>query len=174
MSNSTSITIMLEEDPNGTFADEVERELLAALRQNTPPGDGKSLTLVARDFQGSMVGGLVGSTSYGWLLVKMLWVAEALRGQGLGARLMTEAETIARSRGCHGAWLDTSSARAERFYIRFGYEPFGVLMNRPGEQPPGHRRAFLSKRLIEEFPDELGTFLEQPSANIPLQECGSS
>jgi GNAT superfamily N-acetyltransferase len=174
MSSPTSITIMLEEDPNGTFADDVERELLAALRQNMPPSDGKPLTLVARDLQESMVGGLVGSTSYGWLLVKMLWVAEALRGQGLGARLMAEAETIARSRGCHGAWLDTSSARAERFYIRLGYEPFGVLMNGPGEQPQGHRRAFLTKRLIEELPDELGTFLEQPSANIPLQECGSS
>jgi predicted N-acetyltransferase YhbS len=137
--------IKLEEDPNGTLADEVERKLLEALRQNVPPSDGKPLTLVARDLHGSMVGGLVGSTSYGWLLVKMLWVAEELRGQGFGARLMAEAETIARSRGCHGA----SSARAEQFYIRLGYESFGVLGNGPGEQPQGHRRAFLAKRLIE-------------------------
>ena len=141
--------IRLEEDPNGILADEVERRLLEALRQNVPPSDGKPLTLVARDLHGSMVGGLVGSTSYGWLLVKMLWVAEELRGQGFGARLMAQAETIARSRGCHGAWLDTSSARAEQFYIRHGYVSFGVLANGPGEQPQGHRRAFLAKRLIE-------------------------
>ncbi|MFD0466195.1 hypothetical protein ACFQY9_34340 [Microvirga aerilata] len=53
MSNSTSITIMLEEDPNGTFADEVERELLAALRQNTPPGDGKSSRWSRGTFRGA-------------------------------------------------------------------------------------------------------------------------
>jgi predicted N-acetyltransferase YhbS len=152
MINLTLINITLEEDSSGVLADEVERRLLDALRQNLPPSDGKPLTLVARDLQGGMTGGLVGSTSYGWLLVTMLWVAEALRGQGLGARLMAEAETIARSRGCHGAWLDTSSARAERFYTRLGYEPFAVLMNGPGEQPQGHRRAFLAKRLTEELP----------------------
>jgi GNAT superfamily N-acetyltransferase len=156
MSSSTLITITLEEDPNGAFADEVERELLTALRQNVPPSDGKPLTLVARDIQGSMVGGLIGSTSYGWLLVKMLWVGKELRGQGFGARLMAEAEAIARSGGCHGAWLDTSSPRAERFYIRLGYEPFGVLTNGPGEQPQDHRRAFLAKRLIEAWPAETG------------------
>jgi predicted N-acetyltransferase YhbS len=149
MSSPPSIIMKLEEDPNGTLANEVERKLLEALRQNVPPSDGKPLTLVARDLQGSMVGGLVGSTSYGWLLVKMLWVAEELRSQGFGARLMAEAETIALSRGCHGAWLDTSSVIAEQFYIRLGYAAFGVLANGPGEQPEGHRRAFLAKRLIE-------------------------
>jgi len=150
MSNSSPTTITLEGDPNGTLADEVERKLLEALRQNVPPSDGKPLTLIARNLQGAMVGGLVGSTSYGWLLVNILWVTEELRGQGFGARLMAEAETIARSRGCHGAWLDTSSARAERFYIRLGYNSFGVLTNGPGEQPQEHRRAFLTKCLIEE------------------------
>ena len=159
MINPALINITLEEDSNGALADEVERKLLDALRQNVPPGDGKPLTLIARDLQGSMTGGLVGSTSYGWLLVKMLWVVEALRGQGLGARLMAEAETIARSRGCHGAWLDTSSARAERFYTRLGYESFGVLTNGPGDQPQGHRRAFLAKRLMEELPAEPGSIL---------------
>ena len=68
-------------------------------------------------------------------------------GKGWGTRLMAQAEAVARSRGCHGAWLDTSSARAERFYARLGYAPFGVLRNEAGEQPQGHRRAFLAKRL---------------------------
>ncbi len=154
MSSPRLINIMYEEDPHGAFADEVERRLIDALRQNIPPSDGKPLALIALDSQGTMTGGLIGSTAYGWLLVKMLWVAEELRGQGMGARLMAKAEAIARSRGCHGAWLDTSSARAERFYIRLGYEPFGILTNGPGEEPHGHRRAFLAKSLIEELPAE--------------------
>jgi GNAT superfamily N-acetyltransferase len=149
MSPLPLVTIALEEDPTGAIADEVEQRLLEALRQNVPPSDGRPLTLLARDAQGTIIGGLVGATSYGWLLVKMLWVAEALRGHGLGARFMAEAEGIARSRGCHGAWLDTSSARAERFYRRLGYELFGVLTNGPRQEPQGHHRAFLTKQLIE-------------------------
>jgi hypothetical protein len=55
------------------------------------PSDGKPLTLFARGTRGVMIGGLIGSTSYGWLLVKMLWVAEELRGHGLETQLMVEA-----------------------------------------------------------------------------------
>jgi hypothetical protein len=50
-------------------------------------------------------------------------------------------------RRCHGAWLDTSSVRAERFYGRLGYRPFGALGNGAGERPEGHRRVFMRKCL---------------------------
>jgi GNAT superfamily N-acetyltransferase len=141
------IEIRAEDDADGAIAETLECRLLDALRRNTPPGDGRPLTLAAR--QGpTIVGGLVGLTSYGWLLVKMLWVAEDFRNHGLGARLMARAEALARERACHAAWLDTSSARAEQFYRRLGYAPFGVLENAPGELPRGHRRAFLAKRLV--------------------------
>ena len=63
---------------------------------------------------------------------------------------MAEAETIARSRGCHGAWLDTSSVRAEAFYRKLGYQLFGRLENQSGEQPEGHQRFFLCKRLADQ------------------------
>lgn len=145
MAHDRALRITVEPDP-GDIAEEVERHLLDALRGNTPPSDYAPLTLVARDSDGRLVGGLVGGTSYGWLLVKILWVAEPQRGQGLGARLMAQAEGAAQARGCHGAWLDTSSARAEGFYRRLGYAPFGALENQPGERPQGHRRAFLAKR----------------------------
>ena len=52
MTNIMHVTIATEDDPNGAIADEVERRLLEALRQNVPPSDGKELTLVARDLQG--------------------------------------------------------------------------------------------------------------------------
>jgi predicted N-acetyltransferase YhbS len=141
-----SITIATENDADRAIAHEIDHRLIEALRQNVPPNDAQQLTLVARR-GGDLIGGLVGSTSYGWLLVKMLWVAEPERGHGLGTRLMAQAEAVARSRGCHGAWLDTSSARAEQLYARLGYAPFGTLQNEPGEHPQGHRRAFLAKRL---------------------------
>lgn len=127
-------------------AEAIEQHLLAALRENDPPSDVRPLTLVARDGDGALVAGLAGSTAYGWLLIKALWVAKDRRGQGLGAALVRQAETAARSDGCHGAWLDTSSRRAESFYRRLGYKTFGTLENRPGELPRGHGRHFLCKR----------------------------
>ena len=146
MTEMQHIEIRFEDDPDGVMAHQVERSLIDALRQNVPPSDLQPLTALAR-YDATIVGGLVGSTSYGWLLVKLLWVAEKMRGHGIGTHLMAEAEALARSRGCHAAWLDTSSADAERFYLRLGYESFGVLENTLREQPQGHRRVFLAKRL---------------------------
>jgi predicted N-acetyltransferase YhbS len=146
MSEMKHIDFRFEDDSDGAMADKIERRLIDALRQNVPPADLQPLTVIARD-GATIIGGLIGSTSYGWLLVKMLWVADEMRGRRIGTRLMVEAECLARSRGCHAAWLDTSSADAARFYLRVGYESFGVLENTPGEQPQGHRRTFLSKRL---------------------------
>jgi predicted N-acetyltransferase YhbS len=142
----TGITIVTEHDADGAIAHEIDSRLVETLRQNVPPNHAQPLTLVARR-SGDLIGGLAGATSYGWLLVKLLWVADGERGHGLGTRLMAQAEAAARSRGCHGAWLDTSSARAEQFYARLGYAPFGTLQNEPGEHPQGHRRTFLAKRL---------------------------
>jgi GNAT superfamily N-acetyltransferase len=103
-----NIQIEVESDPDGAIAATIEDRLIEALRQNVPPSDSEPLVLLAR--QGTaIVGGLVGTTSYGWLLVKMLWAAKEMRRRGLGACLMAKAEALARSRGCHGAWLDTSS-----------------------------------------------------------------
>jgi predicted N-acetyltransferase YhbS len=137
--------IQIEGDPDGAFAAEIEDRLIESLRRNLPPNDSEPLTLVARDGP-TIIGGLIGSTSYGWLLVNILWVAEEMRGRGLGTDLMAQAEALARARGCHGVWLDTSSADAERFFVRLGYKSFGVLENVWDERPPGHRRTFLAKR----------------------------
>ncbi len=141
-----NIVIEVASDLDGTLARMIEGRLIEALRKNVPPNDSESLIVLAR--KGStVVGGMVGVTSYGWLLVKILWVAEEMRRRGLGADLMAKAEALARAKGCHGAWLDTSSTDAERFYVRLGYRPFGLLENLEGERPHGHRRAFLAKRL---------------------------
>ena len=146
MLEATEVTITLESD-TGEFVSEIERSLLASLGSAAPRGDYAPIAVLARDKGGALLGGLIGSTSYGWLLIKMLWVTEAARGCGLGTRLMATAEAAALARGCHGAWLDTSSGRARGFYEGLGYQPFGALENAVGEHPEGHRRSFLRKRL---------------------------
>jgi GNAT superfamily N-acetyltransferase len=158
MEQLASLQIVVEPNPDDV-ADEIERNLEASLRTNFPPNDALPLAVVIRDGDGNLVGGLIGSTSYGWLLIKMLWVMEALRDQGLGAQILERAEKIALQRGCHGAWLDTSSERVYRFYARLGYQTFGTLENREGDHPEGHRRFFLSKRLLPETPDKFAETL---------------
>jgi GNAT superfamily N-acetyltransferase len=88
-----------------------------------------------------VLGGLWGSTSYSYLHVDAVFVPEALRGTGLGRKLMLMAENEAVARGCIGAWLDTFSFQACGFYEKLGYQIFGWLH----DNPPGHTRFFLKK-----------------------------
>ena len=129
------------------MVERIEAQLLGALAQNRPSSPLDPLHVTARDGDDELVGGMVGGVSYGWLHVEMLWVRHERRNRRTGTRIMRCAEQAARSRGCHGAWLDTSSERARRFYVALGYEDFGILENRDGEQPAGHRRWFMQKRL---------------------------
>jgi GNAT superfamily N-acetyltransferase len=89
-----------------------------------------------------VIGGLWASTGYGWLYTQMLLVPESLRGQGVGQRLMADAEEEARRRGCRNAWVDTQFG-ARPFYERLGYVVFGEL----ADYPPGFTRSFLKKAL---------------------------
>lgn len=96
---------------------------------------------IYRREDGAITAGLVGEAYAGLMFVKYLWVAERLRGGGLGTALLREAEHQAEARGCHLIWLDTFTFQAPGFYQKCGYEQFAAL-----EAPP-FQRLFLSKRL---------------------------
>ncbi|WEZ84282.1 GNAT family N-acetyltransferase [Rhizobium sp. 32-5/1] len=89
-----------------------------------------------------VMGGLYGMDGFGWAFVKYLAIPDQYRGQGLGSRLIHEAETIARARGYIGVWLDTFEFQAKPFYEKLGYEVFGALEGGPNAIP----RYFLKKR----------------------------
>ena len=122
-------------------------EILAPLRAyndaRAGPSGHRPLAILMRDDAGAIVGGLWGQTGYGWLFTQLLAVPDSLRGGGWGNRLMDMAETEARARGCHSAWLDTFEFQARGFYEKRGYACFGEL----ADYPPGFRRFFLQKRL---------------------------
>ena len=103
----------------------------------------QAVCILLRDEVGQVAGGLNGSSHYGWMFVDRLVVREDLRGQGLGSRLLTEAEDKAKRRGCIGVYLDTHDFQAKPFYEKHGYTEFGVLE----DFPPGHKRHFLFKRI---------------------------
>lgn len=107
-----------------------------------PYGDAR-LWLVGRDSAGTVQAGVKAITYWQWLFVEWLWIAEGYRRRGLGSWLLERAETVARERGCIGAYLDTFSFQAPEFYRKYGYEEFGRLDG----LPPGHARIWFRKTL---------------------------
>jgi GNAT superfamily N-acetyltransferase len=103
----------------------------------------KPLWLIGRDEESVVCAGLKGQTHYSWLYVDWLWIAESVRGQDYGSKLLKQAESIARERGCVGAFLYTYRFQAPDFYQKHGYKEFGRLEN----FPPGHSRIYFSKSL---------------------------
>lgn len=83
------------------------------------------------DANGKKLAGLTGMTYGNWLCVKYLFVSEALRGQGVGSRLLDTAEREARERGCKFVFLDTFSFQAPDFYLKHGYTEVFTLAQYP-------------------------------------------
>ena len=109
------------------------------------PSDWRPIGVFAR-LADQVVGGLYGETGRGFLQIDNFWLAPTHRQQGLGTRLLRAAESEARGRGCHSAWLSTYDFQARPFYERHGYRLFGTL---PGF-PNRHASFFLAKRLTTE------------------------
>ena len=141
MTNRTTLTIESVATPADAAA--VARGLLLFNEAMLGPANEQPVTLIVRDPEGEVVGGLLGTIRWKWLYVAKLWVAESQRGSGLGSRLMQRAEQIARDRGSFAAALDTFEFQARPFYEKRGYEVFGTLDGYPDE----HKKFFLRKKL---------------------------
>ena len=133
-----SISVFSDTDNSGAthVASSLAAEVVADFgsRNETP------LSVVAR-VGDAVVGGLNGSTHWGWCYIRHLWVHNDWRRRGLGHRLLARAEGEAR--GCAGLYVDTFNEGAVAFYERAGFAHFGRVEG----FPPGHARTFLAKRL---------------------------
>lgn len=125
----------------------IESQLLRSLQEALKQSRNEQFVLKASSATDEMIGGLTASTSYGWLLIKTLWVHDDYRKQGIGQQLMAEAEIRGRTLECHSAWLDTSNPASHAFYERLGYVEFGRLQNSPTQFPGEHQRWFMKKSL---------------------------
>ncbi|WP_202485592.1 GNAT family N-acetyltransferase [Streptomyces sp. SID4985] len=116
---------------------------LSALR-DTPAERETPLHVWALDASGEPAGGLVAHTWAGWLHITHLWVDTPHRGTGLGTRLLTEAEHLARTtHDCAHSRVETWDFQAPGFYRAQGYE---VVCEIP-DYPPGVTEYTLTKRL---------------------------
>lgn len=99
--------------------------------------------VLARDSAGQVVGGLIAWISWGWCYIETLWLAEELRGRGVGRRLLEAGERHAVELGADKAYLWTASFQSPKFYLANGYTVFGQLE----DCPPGHIKFYLRKTL---------------------------
>lgn len=140
------MNLRIERSQNPT--DEEREAILTPLRAynaaQAGPSSAQLLALLVRDDNGEILGGLYGRFFYQWLFIELLSVPEQARGQGMGSKLMQMAEDLAWEKECVGIWLDTFDFQAPQFYKRLGYSELGQI----ADYPPGHKRFFFQKRLI--------------------------
>ena len=82
---------------------------------------------------------------YHWdmVYIDVLFVEEQYRGQQLGSALLNKVESEARLLGATLVHLDTFDFQAKDFYLKHGYQIFGILE----DCPKGHKRYYLKKNL---------------------------
>ncbi|MEW9935955.1 GNAT family N-acetyltransferase [Clostridium butyricum] len=94
------------------------------------------------DTDGNIIAG-INSKMYCWncLYIDVLWVKEEYRKSGIGSKILNEIEKVAKYKGCYLIHLDTFDFQAKDFYIKHGYDIFGIL----DECPQRHKRYFMKK-----------------------------
>ncbi|UYN99145.1 MAG: GNAT family N-acetyltransferase [Devosia sp.] len=137
------LAFAVTEHPEAADLDRLSQHLGDFNAADAGPSNRRALAVFVRNSASQMVAGLSGYTAWGWLYVQWLWVGENQRGLGLAAQMLAAAETEARARGCHGAYIDTFNPTALKVYQRAGYGVFGQLR----DFPMGRTRSFLSKAL---------------------------
>ena len=97
---------------------------------------------VIKNDNGEVIAG-INSKMYCWncLYIDSLYVDDKYRNNGLGRKLLEEVEIIAKEKGCKLIHLDTFDFQAKDFYLKQGYEIFGIL----DECPENHKRYYMKK-----------------------------
>lgn len=117
---------VINEDDSAVFD-----TLIAGLKEHKyehmGPEDTLPLSVVARDEDNKIIGGVSGRTIYKNFLIDIVWVDKETRGTGLGRKLMELAEVEAKNRGCLVAQLDTLSYQAPDFYQKLGFDIVGTV-----------------------------------------------
>jgi GNAT superfamily N-acetyltransferase len=118
--------------------------------QSRQPGAVRPLRVIVKDEADQSVGGLTATLHWDWLEVEHFYLPEALRGQGLGARVLRQVEAIAWERGARHSFLTTFGFQARGFYESHGYAVVGELQG----YPPGTSYYWLRKELADPQPEE--------------------
>ena len=123
----------------------VREKLIAFNLNKVTDDDYERISIILKDDDSKIVAGVLGWIEWGCFQIEIVWVDEALRGEGLGRELMQTAEQVAGDKGCHLIKLDTFNFQAPIFYQKLGYEIFGKLE----DFPKGYTQYYLCKRILK-------------------------
>ncbi len=91
----------------------------------------KPIEIIARNNNGEIIGGLYGRSIWGTLEIKTFVVKTENRNDGIGRKLIIEAEKEAKNRNCRFISLDTFSFQAPEFYEKLGFKKIGTETDFP-------------------------------------------
>jgi GNAT superfamily N-acetyltransferase len=133
-----AVLALLRDDALGAAreGEDIAAYRAAFARMQASPGN----TLIVGEAEGRIVATCQLTVIHGLSLgaasraqVESVRVESGLRGQGVGAALMAEAERRARAAGCRLLQLTSNAARqdAQRFYAGLGFAPSHVGFKKP-------------------------------------------
>ena len=96
------------------------------VRDGVPPAKQVRYQFVAEQ-DGTVVGLASGLTNHKWFYLSDMWVHEAFRRQGLGAKLLKMLENKIKSIGMEHIWTWTTGPANYQFYEKQGYTVFTVF-----------------------------------------------
>ena len=91
----------------------------------------KPIEIIARNELNEIIGGLYGRSLWGTLEIKTFVVKTENRNEGIGRKLIQEAEKEAKNRNCRFISLDTFSFQAPEFYEKLGFIKIGTETDFP-------------------------------------------
>ena len=105
---------------------------------------GSAKNYLIKDLNGNVIAGIKGWVYFGECLhISVLFIDVEQRKHGLGSLLLQTMEQQAKSMNINLVHLDTFDFQAKDFYLKHGYEIFGILE----DCPKGHKRYYMKKLL---------------------------
>ena len=105
----------------------------------------ETINLILKTKDGEVVGGIMCYMFMYSLYIDVLWVDEKYRSQNYGSKLIAEAEKIAKEKGCILIDTCTFSYQAPGFYVKCGYEIYGILEGYPEGIKKYHLKKVISQ-----------------------------
>ena len=135
--------LVVDDSPEPADLALLEENVASAAIEAAQVGEDEPFGIFVRDDERRIVAGISGMTWGGCCELHALWVDEPLRGRGFARALMTEAESVAKRRGCSLVQFFAYDLLAAGLHEHLGYETVGVVE----DCPAGSAARWYRKRL---------------------------
>ena len=122
----------------------LELSLFLKGEDDSPPKRSFELSYVAKIRNKIVIGGVISTIYFSTVLsIEVFFVDEGLRNKGVGSQLLSHLEEEAKKHNVILMHVDTFDWQAKDFYLKKGFEIFGVLEG----CPKGHTRYYMKKNI---------------------------